>query len=330
MTKPLGLDRWPFAKGLHDLGNGCYGYLQPDGSWGWSNAGLVVDGDESLLVDTLFDLRLTHEMLAAMRDAEPGATERIGTLVNTHSNGDHCNGNELVAGAEIIASVAAAEEMTHESPATMVQFKAAAPQLGELGEFFLHCFGAFEFEGIERTLPTTTFEGRLTRRVGDKRIELIEVGPAHTRGDVLVHVPDDRTIFTGDILFVEGHPILWAGPVLNWIDACRRIEAMDVETVVPGHGPITDKRGVAAVREYLEYVAAEARARYDAGMDAFEAARDIALDDYSSWTDAERIVVNVATLYREFSGDPKPPEIADLFARMAKLAKDRPPSARRG
>jgi cyclase len=80
---------WQYTKGLHDLGNGCYGYLQPDGSWGWSNAGLVVDGGESLLVDTLFDLKLTRAMLDTMRSAEPKATARIGALVNTHSNGDH-------------------------------------------------------------------------------------------------------------------------------------------------------------------------------------------------------------------------------------------------
>ena len=78
-----------YRKGLHDLGTGCFAWLQPDGSWGWSNAGLVADGDASLLVDTLFDLRLTREMLDAMRDAVPAAA-RIGTLVNTHANGDHC------------------------------------------------------------------------------------------------------------------------------------------------------------------------------------------------------------------------------------------------
>jgi glyoxylase-like metal-dependent hydrolase (beta-lactamase superfamily II) len=329
MGATLGSGRWPYTKGLHDLGNGCYAYLQPDGSWGWSNAGLIVDGGESLLIDTLFDLHLTREMLERMRAAEPKAARAIDILVNTHSNGDHCNGNELVAGAEIVASAAAAAEMLEENPAMMLEFRNAAPQLGELGEFFLHCFGAFDFEGIDKTLPTTTFEGRCERQVGSKRVELIQVGPAHTRGDVLVHAPCDRTIFTGDILFIDGHPILWAGPVDNWIDACRHIEALDVDTVVPGHGPITDKRGVVAVRQYLEHVRSEARARYDAGMGPLEAARDIALADYSAWGDAERIVVNVTTLYREFSGDPTPPAIAELFAEMAKLRRERQAAATR-
>ena len=110
---------------------------------------------------------------------------------------------------------------------------------------------------------------------------------------------------------------------MSWIDACRLIEEMDVETVVPGHGPITDKRGAAAVQGYLEYLRDEARKRYDAGMDAFEAAKDIALGDYASWGDAERIVVNVDRLYREFSGDESAPEIPMLFSQMAEIARGR-------
>ena len=82
------MSRVAFDKGLHQIGDGTYAYLQPDGSWGYSNAGLISDGDRSLLVDTLFDLRLTREMLDAMADVTRGAP--IGTLVNTHSNGDHC------------------------------------------------------------------------------------------------------------------------------------------------------------------------------------------------------------------------------------------------
>ena len=98
---------------------------------------------------------------------------------------------------------------------------------------------------------------------------------------------------------------------------------MDVTTFVPGHGPITDKRGVKAVRDYLIYVRDEARKRFDAGLSAFEAAQDINMSDYDSWGDGERIVVNVATLYREFSGTDERPDAATLFGQMAALNKQR-------
>ncbi len=86
----------PFTRGLHGVAEGVHAYLQPDGGWGWSNAGLVEGDDASLLVDTLFDLHLTGRMLEAM--GEVTARRPIGTLVNTHANGDHCYGNELVVG----------------------------------------------------------------------------------------------------------------------------------------------------------------------------------------------------------------------------------------
>tara|TARA_B100000676_G_scaffold310725_1_gene378167 strand:+ start:1123 stop:1587 length:465 start_codon:yes stop_codon:yes gene_type:complete len=96
------MTKWKYTKGLHDLGNGSWAYLLPDGGWGWSNAGLIAESGETLLVDTLFDLPLTADMLDTMRDAVPAAKE-IDTLVNTHANGDHTYGNQLVDGAEIVA-----------------------------------------------------------------------------------------------------------------------------------------------------------------------------------------------------------------------------------
>ena len=312
----------PYTKGLHDLGNGLWAYLQPDGGWGWSNAGLIVDGDRSLLVDTLFDLKLTGEMLTAMRRVSPAAAS-IDTLVNTHANGDHCFGNQLVGGARIVTSSRSAKEMAEVGPARLATLLKNSTEMGEVGDYLRRIFGVFEFDGITMTLPTETFDGETTLRVGGKEVRLYEVGPAHTQGDLLVHVPGDRAIFTGDILFIEGHPIIWAGPISNWIRACDRILAMDVESIVPGHGPLTDKNGVRALRGYLDYIAREARRRYDAGMPVFEAAQDIALDDYSSWGDGERIVVNVNSLYREFSGSTAPPDINALFAQMAALEKAR-------
>jgi glyoxylase-like metal-dependent hydrolase (beta-lactamase superfamily II) len=314
--------RWAYSQGLHDLGNGSWAYLQPDGSWGWSNAGLVSDGGEALLVDTLFDLRLTREMLERMRDATPAA-QHIRTLVNTHANGDHYFGNQLVAGAEIVAARACLEEMRERPPEAMREMMRNWREQGEAGAYRWHVMGQyFDFDGIVFTPPTRVFDGSLALRVGGKEVSLVEVGPAHTRGDILVHVPADRTVFTGDILFIGGHPIVWAGPVGNWLKACDLILSWDVETIVPGHGPVTDKAGVRAVRQYFVWLRDEARKRFDAGMDFAEAARDISLDRYADWTDPERVIVNVHRLYREFAADDTPPDMLRLFALMGRYRSD--------
>lgn len=320
------MPRWQYTKGLHELGNGCYAWLQPDGHWGYSNSGLVTDAGRALLVDTLFDVAHTREMLDGYRRATPAAG-RIGILVNTHSNGDHTYGNQLVPGARIVASRTCAEEMA-ESFARPEERAAVMRDWANRGAFgrWLHEIygkpGDFRFDDVVYTPPTETFDEALTVRVGEKEVRLLEVGPAHTGGDVIAWVPQDRTLFTGDILFIGGHPVVWAGPVGNWIRACDLILGLDVETIVPGHGPITDKSGVRAFRGYLEFITEAARKRYDAGLGVEEAAREIAMEAYADWLDAERMVINVACLYREFSGGKAATAMEDIFVWMYRLRLD--------
>src|ERR1051325_4200827 len=154
----------PYTRGLHELGDGCYAYLQPDGGWGWSNAGLIVGQGASLLVDTLFDLRLTGAMLDAMATVRAAAP--ITTVVNTQANRDHCYGNHLVTGAAIVPSTATAREMGEVSPAMLAGLNNAA---GAVGELFRGFFGAFDFAGIELTRPTRTFDGQLDLDIGGAR-----------------------------------------------------------------------------------------------------------------------------------------------------------------
>lgn len=311
--------QWKYEKGLVETGNGIYAWLQPDGGWGWSNAGLIADNGQSLLVDTLFDASLTRDMLKAMADASGVTADAINTVVNTHANGDHTHGNGLCTSAEVVASAASAREMEAFTPEMMQGFMDAAGSMGDTGQYILDIFGPFDFRDVAEKLPTRTFTGELAIKVGDKTVQLIEVGPAHTRGDVLAYVPEDKTVFTGDILFIEGTPLMWAGPVENWIAACDKIVDMQAEVIVPGHGPITDNAGVRQVQAYLKYVDEEARKRYDAGLSVLEAAQDIALNDFDRWLDAERIAINVDTLYREYSGDASPVNTVALFEMMAKV-----------
>jgi len=271
--------------------------------------------------------------------------------VNTHANGDHCWGNQLLAGADIVASKLASEEMRELTPALMnalvvaarvaVTLGSAAQRLtgllGTIGlrralafrdaaHFVVDNYGGFEFAGIELCPPTTTFEGQLTIHVGDKEVHVIEVGPAHTRGDAIVYVPADRTVFAGDILFIDSHPIVWDGPVANCVAACDRLIALDVDTVVPGHGPITDKAGVRRVRDYWQWLLAEVRRRFDGGLSIEDAAVDIAragLGSFADWRDRERLALNVDSMYRELRGDRSPRDPLALLARMAVFSRRR-------
>ncbi|WP_232376440.1 MBL fold metallo-hydrolase [Amycolatopsis aidingensis] len=306
-----------YTKDLHEVTENVHAYLQPDGSWGRSNAGLIRGTDSALLVDTLFDAPLTRQLLATMSPLT--AQTPIEVAVNTHGDGDHWFGNyELPAGVDIIAAENAAAEMRHLTPQALAAL--AEAELEQPMRDYLHrAFGSFAFAESGARLPGQTFTGRLELTVGGTVVELIEVGPAHTAGDVLVHVPSARTVFTGDILFIGSTPLIWAGPVDNWIAACDTILGLGAEHIIPGHGPATDADGVRAVRRYLEYVRDQARQRFDAGLDVPAAAADIELGEFAGWLQPERLVANVHRLYREF--DPELPEAnkVELLGLMAQF-----------
>jgi glyoxylase-like metal-dependent hydrolase (beta-lactamase superfamily II) len=309
-----------YEKGLVEIADGVFGYLQPDGTWGWSNAGLVVGDDESVLVDTLFDLQLTRTMLDTM--APHTADNPIANVVNTHANGDHCYGNQLVAGpgVDIIASAAATSEMADVPPALLAAMVEGAGD-DVLGTYITHAFGSFDFVGIEMPEITVGFTDRHVLHAGGREVELLEVGPAHTEGDVLAWLPNERVVFAGDILFRLGTPIMWAGPVGGWIKAIDTMVALEPEVIVPGHGPLTDIAGALEQRGYLELLQSLVAERHAGGMSVADAICDIDrhLDDtpYSEWSDRERVVVNVQTIWKELDSSFTTPGVLEVFQMMA-------------
>ena len=186
---------------------------------------------------------------------------------------------------------------------------------------FVRGLRRFDFEGIELTPPTTLIDGDTRLDLGDTSVDLLYVGPAHTAGDVVVHVPDEGVLFTGDILFNECTPIGWEGTFANWIAALTRLEALDASVVVPGHGPVTDTNGLRNLREYLEYVRRESRVHFDAGRSTLDAAKAIDLGPFAGWTEPERLAFQVDRAYREFSGESwdVPVDTTRVFGEVAEL-----------
>jgi len=304
-----------YEEGLWDLGNDLYSWMVPNGSWGESNAGLVVGDGESLLIDTLWDLRYTQSMLDAMVPIFREAP--LATLVNTHADGDHFWGNQLVeTHVERITSDAALAEMELHKPGSMLAFEKLGialkslplKQASRVGHWFSAMCLPYAFDEVRHTPATTTFSGTAWREVGGRRLQLIEVGPAHTTGDLMVYVPDARTLFAGDILFIGSTPVMWAGPVENWLRALDLILDLDVETIVPGHGAVTDKSGVRTVKAYWEYTDGAARDQFDKGVPEQEAAlrivqsQDFGRQSFANWDSPERMMTNVHVLYRYYQG----------------------------
>jgi len=304
-----------YTRGLHELDRGAYAYLSPPGTWGWSNCGLVVSQGQALLVDTQFDLPLTRGLLATINRELPEIA--ITTVVTTHANGDHCWGNQLLDDVDVIGSASSAHGMAFEmQPEQLASLSGLEAPDTPLGRYMRRHFGAFDFAGIRVTPPSRIFRGRLDVSVGGRQVELIEVGPAHTDGDVIVHVPDAGVVYAGDILFVDGHPIMWTGPIDNWIVACDRIIATGARLVVPGHGPVTGVAGVARFRGYLEWVADRAAKTYASGMPYWEAGDPSAVpDSYAAWGNPERLVITMAAAHRALGGGS--PDLLEVLAHVA-------------
>lgn len=309
-----------FVKGLHDLGGGVYAYLLPDGGWGWSNAGLITGEGEGVVVDTLFDVQLATEMLDTMRTEVPAAAN-ITTVVNTHADGDHNFGNQVFGDAEIVATATTTEDMASAIPPSTLQAYKDNPPPGAVGEFALHATGPFDYSEVTPTLPTRTFQENLTLTVAGREVRLLDLGPAHTRSDVVVHVPDASVLFAGDLLYNGVHPLVTTGPISNWIAALEQIVDLEPRIVVPGHGAVADTAAVAGFADYMRWLTDQATRRHAEGLNTLDAARDIlaTTNPYTNWLAPERMAVNVNTVYRELGEDLPSELFPTLYEQMATL-----------
>jgi glyoxylase-like metal-dependent hydrolase (beta-lactamase superfamily II) len=272
----------------------------------------------------------------------------ITTVVNTHSDSDHWWGNQLVAGAEIVATQAAVQVMAGQAPGEMERFRRLGAALslagripvsyprrddaGTIGRFVEGVLAPFAFGEVRPTRPSRSFRGELALELGGREIRLIEVGPAHTPGDLVVHVPDARTVIAADVLFIGVTPVMWTGPVERWLAALERLADSGAQTFVPGHGPVCGVAEVERLADYWRWLQSAAHRRLAAGASAGAVARELVLGDeiaaqgFADWLDPERAVISVRTIdahRRGVARPPRPRDLVDAFARMALLARDR-------
>lgn len=289
-------------------------------TWGLANC-LLISGPSAILVDTPYDRPMSRALRAAAEQVLPHGS-RIDTVVNTHTNGDHSYGNAFFQGSEIISTHASLEHLCAEpTPQQMHHLSQNLPADDPLGWYMALHFSRFQYADTETTPPTKTFTGTLQLEAGDTKVELIEVGPAHTAGDLIVHLPEDGVVCAGDIVFSEDHPVHWNGPLDHVAKACEKILSLDCPTIVPGHGPVMDRTGLRTHLDYLRELEGLIHERHARGLTAPEAAADILDSGFHTHLGlSERIVILAAVEYRHLSGDTSSPDLVRLARGAAEWA----------
>lgn len=320
-----------FREGLYRLTPRTYAWMVPNGSWGETNFGLIDCGGKSVVIDTGWDLHCARVFLDGA--AELLARSPVESVINTHADGDHCWGNQLFEAVPIIATHACIGHMHHIEPGAMRLLGKAARVMkllpvggiDVLGHYAGAMLAPYDFSGVRLVPPNEGFSGEKTITVNGLEITLLEVGPAHTPGDAMVHVPSEKVLYAGDVLFTGCTPVCWAGPVARIVAALRKILALDADFIVAGHGPLAGRADVELQIAYWEHIQDELHRRHRQGMTAEMAASDLLLSAdfqataFARWDSPERLLRNAQALYEEWGERPSP--LPDKLARLDTLRR---------
>lgn len=237
------------AGSLTRIADGVYSYVDtknpsPATSFG-ANAGIIIGKDGVVVVDTLTSAKEAQRFI---KDIRAITDKPIRYVVNTHHHLDHSLGNSefVKLGAVAVAQVNCGKEAQKDAD-TIVK---RALNYGFTDE---------AMEGTTVALPTLTFTDRMSVDLGDRTVNLIYPGPSHTTGSALVLVPDVKVLFAGDTLFTNFHPNIGDADVDSWIKALDKIAALDVQKIIPGHGPVSSKQDIADMKQYLLVFDAKAK-----------------------------------------------------------------------
>ncbi|MFD7595321.1 MBL fold metallo-hydrolase [Kitasatospora sp. NPDC059812] len=305
-----------------------YVWLPPKRGWGLANCGLLASAKTALWIDTPYDPTLAGEFLAASRRLLPAGVE-VDRVIVTHANGDHLWGAGVVPDAEVISTREALEHIHYEpTPQQQHALVVGGDPDSPLGGYLREHFGRFDWSATDPVHPDTVFTGELELRVGEYPVQVTGLPAAHTSGDLIVHLPYQRAVFTGDVIFGStpeypgDHPVHWAGPLENVITACERILATGAEIFVPGHGPVLDRDGVRHHIAYLTYVRERAHALHTAGIPALDAARRVIAEQrHPELGLPERLVLTVAAEYRHLDGT-EVPNVLEAMGQVAQVARE--------
>ncbi len=201
------------------------------GEDGTSNNGFIVCDECCIVVDTATYPDQTRKDLENLKKV---TDKKIKFLINTHYHGDHTFGNMYFS--DIIAHKYCYEKRKEHIPDSM--------------EYVKNIEEKEKFEGFFIKLPNITFSREISLYTSPKII-ITHYG-GHTPGSATVYIPEEKVLFSGDLLFAGYHPYLADADILQWITALKDLLNQDITQIVPGHGKLCDKKEITTHIEYLK------------------------------------------------------------------------------
>ncbi|GHH24688.1 MBL fold metallo-hydrolase [Streptomyces rubradiris] len=271
----------PFEPRTTEIADGVYAYTSAGDGRCPSNAGVITGPDGVTIVDTVAPRARAQDLRAFVDDLGAGP---VRVVVNTHHHVDHTLGNAVFPGAAVVAHVLARSEMAE-----------SALALARL-------WPGGERDEVRLVPPSVTFDERLTLYSGDRRVELVYCGPAHTTNDVVAWLPEDRVLFTGDIVLSGVTPCTVTGSVEGTLRAVARLRAFGARTVVCGRGPLRGSDVFDETEAYLRWVQAVAMEGWRRGLTPLQTAEEAAPGPFGHLNAPERLVGNLYRAFAELDG----------------------------
>ena len=258
---------------LVEAADGVYAAICKAGSGSLGNAAIVDLGDATLVVDTTYHLEAARDLRSA---AEHLTGRSVTYVLNTHWHADHVHGNQVFApDAILIATDKTREIMAGFLTERMAKHRAESESLLAAIDEFERDIDSEPDEKIRLdmreetlcdrsyirmlpelrvTLPTLTFERELWLHGSKRSVQLLSFGGGHTQSDAIVYVPDARLAIVGDLVLKDFHPTMSHAEPWEWLRILDRVEALGIDSIVPGHGEVCSLETLHGVREYIQYM----------------------------------------------------------------------------
>jgi glyoxylase-like metal-dependent hydrolase (beta-lactamase superfamily II) len=261
---------------VQEVGQGVYAIIGDLGPQRFDNDGLnanlgfVVGFDAVLVINTGPSRRTGAAILEEVRRI---TSKPVRWVVNLNSQNHYWWGNTALLGAQptFIAHPEAVRLMKEQQEDQRALLRKLLKE---------------RFQGSEPWVPDRLVSDRLTLDLGQRRIEILHLGAAHTPGDLVVWIPGERILFSGDIVYTQRlAAVLPISRTKDWLEAFARIESLQPKLIVPGHGaPAKLAQAHRDTRGYLAYLRAESKRLFETGAGPSDAADRI---DQSRWQHLE-------------------------------------------